>query len=131
MPTIARVKWPEMRIDYGWMFKITSYLDFMSYQMDVKQNSLRDGFANYLNSQEFISLAGVGVKQGHHLHHREAAFLNAACIAETMKDNPRGVMEIFCDITDSVYCGMVKVLQEQGHIYINKNGGYFHLGNGI
>jgi hypothetical protein len=131
MPTVARVKWPAMNIDYGYMFKIDNYLDLMSYWMDVRQNSLCEGFSNYLNSCEFISLAGVEAGQGHHISHRDAAFLNAACLAETMKDNPRGVVEIFCDITDSLYRGMVKVLQEQGHIYINKNGGYFHLGNGI
>lgn len=131
MPTIAHVKWPTMKIDYGWMFKISSYSGLMSWWMDVKQNSLREGFANYINSNEFVSLAGVGLGQERHLSHREAAFLNAACLTESMKDNPRSVVEIFCDITDAVYRGMEKVLQEQGHLYVNKNGGYFHLGTGM
>lgn len=131
MPTIARVKWPDMGIDYGWMFKISTYSDLLGYWQDVRQNRLQDGFSNYLHSREFISLAGEDIGASHHLSHSDAAFLNAVCLAETMKDTPRGVVEIFCDITDAIYQGMTKLLQEKGHLYVNKNGGYFSLSDGM
>jgi hypothetical protein len=131
MPTIARVKWPDMGIDYGWMFKISTYSDLLEYWRDVRQSRLQDGFSNYLHSCEFISLVSEDIGASHHLNHSDASFLNAACLAETTKDMPRNVVEIFCDITDSLYTGMAKILQEEGHLYVNKNGGYFSLGNGM
>ena len=59
MPTVAHVKWPSMNLDYGWMFKLSTYPDLMTYWMDVRQNRFREGFANYLNSSEFVSLVLV------------------------------------------------------------------------
>jgi hypothetical protein len=119
-----------MKLDYGYLFKITSYLELMNYWLDVRQNRLREGFGNYLNSREFISLAGPTCGE-RHLSHGDAAFLHQACQSETAKDNPRGVVEIFCEITDALFRGMNKTVQEKGHIYINKNGGYFHLVPGM
>ena len=131
MPTIAHVKWPSMSLDYGWMFKLSSYPDLMLYWMDVRQNRLREGFANYLNSREFISLAGVGLGQGGHISHGDAHFLHAASLAETLKDNPRSLVEIAAEVGDSLLQGMTRLLFDKGHIYVNKNGGYFSLVPGM
>jgi|ERR1700677_1606161 len=131
MPTVARVKWPSMNLDYGWMFKLSSYPDLMTYWMDVRQNRFREGFANYLNSREHISLTGVGVGQGGHISHCDAHFLHAASLAETAKDNPRSLVEIASEVGDKLLRGMTSLLFDKGHIYVNKNGGYFALVPGM
>jgi hypothetical protein len=53
MPTVAHV--PSMNLDYGWMFKLSTYPDLMTYWMDVRQNRFREGFAN---SSEFVLVLG-------------------------------------------------------------------------
>jgi hypothetical protein len=120
-----------MNLDYGWMFKLSSYPDLMAYWMDVRQNRFRDGFANYLNSREFVSLTGVGLGKEGHLSHSDASFLHAASLAETMKDKPRSVVEIACEIGDRLLGGMTSLLRDKGHIYVNRQGGYFHLVDGM
>ena len=133
MPTVAHVKWPSMNLDYGWMFKLSSYPDLMTYWMDVRQNRFREGFANYLHSCEFISLAGpgVGLQFNGHLSHSDASFLHAASLAETAKDHPRSLVEIACECGDQLLCGMTTLLFDKGSIYVNKNGGYFSLVPGM
>jgi len=131
MPTIAHVKWPSMSLDYGWLFKLSNYTDLMTYWMDVRQNRFREGFANYLHSREFISLTGVGVGQGDHLSHDDAQFLHAASLAETLRDNPRSLVEIATEVGDQLLQGMTRLLFDKGSIYVNKNGGYFALISGM
>jgi len=131
MPTIARVKWPKMDIDYGNLFKISSVHQLTYYWNDVKQNKLREGFANYLNSNEYVSLMGQGIESGTfnpHLSTNEASFLHCASLTEAYKDNPRSMVEVFCDISDKLYKDMANAIQEFGAIYINNKGGYFTLG---
>jgi len=113
------------------MFKLSSYPELMNYWIDVRQNRFRDGFANYLHSAEFVSLTGVGGGSAGHLTHGDASMLHCASLAETMKDSPRSVVEIACDVGDRLLRGMTRVLFEKGSIYINKEGGYFCLVPGM
>jgi hypothetical protein len=131
MPTVTHVLWPKMGLDYGKMFKITSMSELHSYWDEGRAVRLRDGMNNYLNSAEFARQTGVNSLCQHHLSHPDAAYLDIACTGESMKDSPRSVVEVTVDAFNGILFGMVDVLVKFGAIYVNEQGGYFTLSDGM
>lgn len=126
MPTIAHITWPEMNIDYGFLFKISSFDELFEYWENVRSLRLKEGIRNYMSSAEFEQITQKS-RSTPHLSHPDADLINVRCLAETESSKPRSVIEVINNVCDDVFSGMRKTLNEQGIIYVNTQGGYFHL----
>lgn len=133
MVTVVKISWPKMGINYGWMFALSSEKELTDYWKKSRSLQVREGFVDFIHSREYeyLNPSPKGKRIGDHLHTHHAALLNMACTVEAMKPEPRSAVEVFCEVYDNIFYSMLKYIQEQGTIYVNPKGAYFHLGPGM
>jgi len=120
MPRASHVRWPQMKLDYGFLFDIRSNEELLDYQMAVYKNKVQEGFSNYVNSEYYV-------KGGVHLHTDMGRVLADLGLLESLRENPRSIVEVLSDFENHVFTCMKKIILEHGGIFINGRGGYFAL----
>jgi|SRR6185437_2475820 len=107
-------------LDYGWMFKITSFLELMDYHEKVRANRIQSGFSNLLRSRELESLTGVSKLGNEHMSHPDAFGIYSKCLA-----TDGTCFDAVASYATDLLRGMLRSLEETGAIYVNNKGGYF------
>lgn len=119
---IAKLKWGTL--DYGTMFKITSRAELDSYFTDCRALRMREGYTDYISSREFADVS-TGRSTGNHVSTSEGGLLAALCYVEATREKPQSLFGVMLDLSQKVYDGMFRGIQDHGVIYVNGKGGYF------
>ncbi len=117
MPTAVKIKMGTL--NYGWLFKISTFPELMDYYQKVRANRIQEGFSNLLRSRELNSLTGASLN-GEHISHPDAFGIYSKSLAVEGT-----CFDAVAAYAQDVAGGMLRSLDENGPLYVNSKGGYF------
>lgn len=128
----SHVIWPKMNLDYGFLFEIRSIEELLDYWLKVRKRQTCEGLSDYLKSRGFTQGVLEDKVPGGtpHCATRMGSVLAVMMQGEMMKDGRRSVIDVLSAFEDRVLSCMTKVLEKEGKIFVNDNGGYFALISG-
>lgn len=108
---VSKVAWPEMKIDYGWMFDIRTLPELLDYIDVVRASKIQKDVTDALKWRRGEAHASILATM--------AGMLDCSIIDAAIKLNGDAIE------------GLKKCLRETDRIFISDSGAYFGIFNGI
>lgn len=114
MPRVSRVQWPAMKLDYGFMFHIQTIEELTDYWETVRVGSMAKGLAEAVKS----------VQGGAHVTTGDGALAEMHLTCGTSVLTAAGKF-------GEIFEQMAQTLRNEGELFLNIHGGYFHVIKGM
>ena len=126
MPTGAKIRMKQPKLEYGWLFKVSNFIELMDYWEKVRSHRVQEGFSNLIRSRELANLVDIKGLIGEHMSHPDA--FGIYCRALSTEGS---CLDAVSKFAADLLSGMMKTINAYGPIYVNSKGGYFTLGTGM
>ena len=114
MPRVSRVQWPNMKLDYGFLFHVKTQEELTDYWETVRIGSMSKGLAQAVKAAQGDAHVTTG----------DAAWALMHLECGTSVLTAAGKF-------GEIYEQMAQTLRNEGEIFLNIHGGYFHAIKGM